>query len=242
MLARCCPQRKQTLFNIVDFILTETDRRTGVFNLANAFVGIDQSLFQCFGNRIVTAVHQTVGAFDRRLGATYRRQDIGTLTKAGIGNIKIFENLFGIHHLGAAGGKFRFFARNRFQFFQFVHPAAQIVFIGFGLIEVCFKSPTFFNRPTIKKILFADGIFQNAVFAVTVQNVAMRRRIQQTLIIKLSVNFDQMAPEFFQNFDRHRLIVNEYFSFAVAVQGSLNNNFAVQIHIILFGQRIQRML
>ena len=93
----------------------------------------------------------------------------------------------------------------------------EIVLFGFGTFYVRFG--LFSGSTGIFKfgITVFDFFKQGGIAAISVQHAAVRCRIEQSLVIKLPVDFDQATADFTQQFDADRLVVNENLAFALSI-------------------------
>ena len=119
---------------------------------------------------------------------------------------------------------------------------AEVFFIAFGAGDIFFGFFSGFFRLFIGLPAFFDFFRRRFIIAERIKNIPVVGRIEQALIVKLSVNFHQISADFFQKPGTDRLVVNENFAFAVTVQRPFNQQFVRCFDFIFVKQYSQFLI
>ena len=242
MFARQSAQCKQAAFDILKLVLIQADVSRSFFQLIDRLVNVNQRLVKHTDNFVILTVDQRIRPPHCRLRLPQRRLHVGPLGKRAKSITQAFDNLFGIHHFQTFFAQRFFFAGFGRDFFQFVDPMTQRLLVASGSGNIVFRfNPRRFSRFVSRK--FSCNFRQQLLITgISVQNIAMIGRIKQSLIVKLSVNLNQIFADFLQELRTYRLVIEKDFALAVAVEAALNRYFGIGFKFIRRTQGIKRII
>ena len=235
MLAALGTQREQAFFRLLQLarvqihgLKSAVQKGLGLRRLverpAEGGDGPFQRPRRLFGDPFQIAERRLQGAFDALAAAQAR-----------LGPVHGLDDLFPVHHHGAFLGQFALFAGLRGQGRQFTHGMAQEFLVPAGGFQGLGRLGAGLGG------ILPDGPGLAASFpglgqaAEGIQQCPVLNRVQQTLVVELAVDFDQILADPLQQADADRRIIDESARAAIRPQRTAQDNQAAAVAAVVQG-------